>query len=53
MSLLVAAAIGVNQGDFSVLKTLWAVIGLPLGWIIGHYFRGSNQGDTEDNKSSA
>ncbi len=53
LSLLVTGAIGAYQGDFGVLKTLWAVIGLPLGWIIGHYFRGSNQRDNEDHKSTA
>ncbi len=46
LALLVAAAIGACHGEFSALRTLWSVISLPLGLVIGHYFRGA--GDNED-----
>jgi hypothetical protein len=57
LSLLVAAAIGTYQDDFGLLRTLWEVIGFPLGLIVAYYFRGSEQGDedhkSEDHKSTA
>jgi hypothetical protein len=53
LSLLVAAAIGAYHGDFGALWTLWSAISLPLGLIVGYYFRGSNQGDSEDDEGAA
>ncbi len=29
---------GIFVGDFAALKTLWAAIALPLGWVMKHYF---------------
>jgi hypothetical protein len=53
LALLVAAAIGAYHGEFSALRTLWSVISLPLGLVIGHYFRGAGKGDDENYQSSA
>jgi hypothetical protein len=52
LALLVAAAIGAYHGDFGALSTLWSAVSLPLGLIVGYYFRGAGKGD-EDHTSSA
>jgi len=53
LALLGAAAIGAYHGDFGALGTLWSAISLPLGLVVGYYFRGAGQGDNENHKSSA
>jgi hypothetical protein len=51
--LLITAAFCAYREDFQVLQTLWAVIAVPLGCIIGYYFRGSNTNGQKDDASAA
>lgn len=52
LSLLVAGAIGVYQGNTAYLLTVWSVVAAPIGWVVGHYFRGSSSTNERDNKGS-
>jgi hypothetical protein len=51
--LLVTAVFCWYRDDFQLLQTLWNVIGVPLGCIIGYYFRGTNTNGQKDNASAA
>jgi hypothetical protein len=53
LALCVTAAICLYRGDFQILLSLWAVVAAPLGWVIGHYFRGTNTNGQKDNASTA
>jgi hypothetical protein len=53
LALLITGALGAYRGDFQALQMLWAVIAAPLGWVIGHYFRGASGNDQKDNTSAA
>lgn len=48
-----AGSLGLLQGNFSYLATVWSVIAAPSGWIIGHYFRGNGNNGEEDNEGTA
>jgi len=39
-------------GEFSAVKTVWALVAAPLGWVVVHYFRGSTSNAQENNESA-
>ncbi|NJD36148.1 MAG: hypothetical protein FIA96_15185 [Betaproteobacteria bacterium] len=51
LALVSGARFGLYHGDFSVLQTVWAIIAVPVGYVIAHYFRDSNTDGKEDNNS--
>jgi len=53
LTLAATAAVCAYRGDFQALQTLWAFVAVPLGCIIGYYFRGTGTNGKEDNPSAA
>lgn len=51
VAIAITAAFCAYNRDFQPLQMLWAVVAGPVGWVIGHYFRGN--GSNEDNYPSA
>ena len=37
------------RGEFQALQTVWNVMAVPLGCILGYYFRGNGRNGEEDN----
>jgi hypothetical protein len=37
------------RGEFQALQTVWNVVAVPLGCILGYYFRGHDRNGQEDN----
>jgi hypothetical protein len=52
VALALAAGYGTVAGDFRVLQVLWGVVAAPLGWIIGHYFRGGSDAEDDHARSA-
>ena len=52
MSIL-ALLFGAYRGEFGALQTIWNVVAVPLGGILGYYFRGSGRNGEEDNARAA
>ena len=48
MSVL-ALLFGAYRGEFHALQTVWNVVAVPLGCILGYYFRGNGRNGEEDN----
>lgn len=53
LALLVAAVISLLQGNYGPLLTVWAIVTLPSGWIVGYYFKGRHADVEDDNEGSA
>jgi hypothetical protein len=47
VALVGAAVVGAFTEQFGPLQTVWAIVAAPLGWILGHYFRGNGTNDDE------
>lgn len=48
LALCGAGLLGVWSGNFSALQTLWAVIALPLGMVMKHYFERRTRHEQKD-----
>jgi hypothetical protein len=40
VALLIALTVGWQMGDFSGLNDVWSRAAVPLGFVLGYYFRG-------------
>jgi hypothetical protein len=46
---IAALLFGAYRGEFQALQTVWNVVAVPLGCILGYYFRGNGRNGEEDN----
>lgn len=53
LALLASAVFGAYRGEFQALQTVWSVVAVPLGCIIGYYFRGNVRTSEDDNPRAA
>jgi hypothetical protein len=52
LALISTAGFCAYKGEFQYLQTVWAILAAPLGWIIGHYFRGNGPNDKVNDEGS-
>jgi hypothetical protein len=48
LTLAISAAFSAYRGEYQALQMVWAVVAVPLGCIIGYYFRGNGRNGEED-----
>ncbi|QMU57039.1 MAG: hypothetical protein GKR98_01775 [Boseongicola sp.] len=44
-----AAALALIHGEYGYLSTVWSLVAMPIGAVLGHYFGRSNQDEEVDN----
>lgn len=53
LALAATAVFRAYVGDFGVLRTLWEVVAVPLGCIIGYYLQGTGTNGKENHPRTA